>query len=141
VKFRGLIFANLFRKKIRLILTVGSFAVALFLFSFLAVVKGAFGRGADIAGASTTIQSLMCLAHGMRRRTGDEGGYRALVFFDSIDKMRRLHGAYVDAEEGKELPALRITAFGDDANGQPRTQCCREPIGPADGVYRGLCSA
>ena len=46
MKFSRLIFANLFRKKIRLILTIGSFAVALFLFSFLAVVKGAFGRGA-----------------------------------------------------------------------------------------------
>lgn len=86
-------------------------------------------RGADIAGASTTIQSLMCLGHGIRRRSGDEGGYRALVFFDSIDKMRRLHGAFVDAEEGKELAALRITAYGDNASGQPQTQCCREPIG------------
>jgi putative ABC transport system permease protein len=55
VKFRQLIFANLFRKKVRLILTIGSFAVALFLFSFLAVVKGAFGRGADIAGADRLI--------------------------------------------------------------------------------------
>jgi putative ABC transport system permease protein len=55
VKFRKLIFANLFRKKVRLILTVGSFAVALFLFSFLAVVKGAFGRGADIAGADRLV--------------------------------------------------------------------------------------
>jgi putative ABC transport system permease protein len=55
MKFRGLIFANLFRKKIRLILTIGSFAVALFLFAFLAVVKGAFGRGADIAGADRLV--------------------------------------------------------------------------------------
>jgi putative ABC transport system permease protein len=54
MRFRSLIFANLFRKKIRLILTVG-FAVALFLFSFLAVVKGAFGRGADIAGADRLV--------------------------------------------------------------------------------------
>lgn len=86
-------------------------------------------RGADIAGASTTIQSLMCLGHGMRRRTGDEGGYRGLVFFDSIDKMRRLHGAYSDAEEGKELAALRISDYGDDASGAPQTLCCKEPIG------------
>jgi putative ABC transport system permease protein len=55
MKFSSLIFANLFRKKVRLILTVGSFAVALFLFSFLAVVKGAFGRGADIAGADRLV--------------------------------------------------------------------------------------
>src|SRR3546814_2720856 len=31
-------------------------------------------RGQDIAGASTTIQSLMCLSHGMRRRSGKENG-------------------------------------------------------------------
>jgi putative ABC transport system permease protein len=55
MKFRGLLFANLFRKKLRLILTIGSFAVALFLFAFLAVVKGAFGRGADIAGADRLV--------------------------------------------------------------------------------------
>ena len=39
MKFGGLIFANLFRKKVRLLLTIGSFAVALFLFAFLAVVR------------------------------------------------------------------------------------------------------
>ena len=86
-------------------------------------------RGADIAGASTTIQSLMCIGHGMRRRTGEDGGYRSLVFFDSIDKMRRLHGAFIDAEEGKELAALRISDYGDDPSGQPQTNCCKEPIG------------
>jgi putative ABC transport system permease protein len=55
MKFRGLIFANLFRKKLRLVLTIGSFAVALFLFAFLAVVRGAFNRGADIAGADRLV--------------------------------------------------------------------------------------
>ncbi|POF62922.1 hypothetical protein CFR73_01690 [Novacetimonas maltaceti] len=84
-------------------------------------------RNADIAGASTTIQSLMCLSHGMRRRTGKEGGYRSLVFFDSIDKMRRLHGAYIDAEEEKRLAALRISMFGDDDAGTPQTRCCGTP--------------
>lgn len=55
MKFGHLIFANLFRKKIRLLLTIGSFAVALFLFAFLAVVKDAFGRGADVAGADRLV--------------------------------------------------------------------------------------
>ncbi len=55
MKFRGLIFANLFRKKLRLILTIGSFAVALFLFAFLAVVRGAFTRGADVEGANRLV--------------------------------------------------------------------------------------
>ncbi|MGS0649090.1 AAA domain-containing protein [Komagataeibacter melomenusus] len=84
-------------------------------------------RNADIAGASTTIQSLMCLSHGMRRRSGKQGGYRSLVFFDSIDKMRRLHGAYIDAEEEKRLASLRISLFGDDDAGDPQTRCCRDP--------------
>jgi putative ABC transport system permease protein len=51
MKFFGLIFANLFRKKVRLALTLGSFAVALFLFAFLAVVRKAFTGGADLANA------------------------------------------------------------------------------------------
>jgi putative ABC transport system permease protein len=55
MKFGRLILANLLRKKIRLILTIGSFAVALFLFAFLAVVRDAFGRGADVAGADRLV--------------------------------------------------------------------------------------
>jgi putative ABC transport system permease protein len=55
MKFRGLIFANLFRKKIRLILTIGSFAIALLLFTFLAVVNSAFNRGIEIAGADRLV--------------------------------------------------------------------------------------
>ena len=55
MKFLHLIFANLFRKKLRTILTIGSFAVALFLFAFLAVVNGAFNRGVDIAGADRLV--------------------------------------------------------------------------------------
>ena len=55
MKFFGLILANLFRKKVRLFLTIGSFAVALFLFAFLAVVRDAFNRGANVAGADRLI--------------------------------------------------------------------------------------
>jgi putative ABC transport system permease protein len=55
MKFGRIIWANLVRKKVRLLLTLGSFAVALFLFSFLAVVRDAFGRGADIASANRLI--------------------------------------------------------------------------------------
>ena len=55
MKFTALIFANMFRKKARLLLTVGSFAIALFLFAFLAVVRGAFDRQADVASADRLI--------------------------------------------------------------------------------------
>jgi putative ABC transport system permease protein len=55
MKYSRLILANLFRKKIRLLLTVGSFAIALFLFTFLAVVQGAFSRGTELAGADRLV--------------------------------------------------------------------------------------
>jgi putative ABC transport system permease protein len=55
MKFSRYILANLFRKKIRLLLTIGSFAVALFLFTFLAVVRGAFSRGTELAGADRLV--------------------------------------------------------------------------------------
>ena len=55
MKFARIIFANLFRKKVRLLLTIGSFAVALFLFAFLSVVNDAFQRGADVAGADRLV--------------------------------------------------------------------------------------
>ncbi|WP_443147528.1 helicase-related protein [Prosthecomicrobium sp. N25] len=87
-------------------------------------------RGNDIAGASTTIQAVMCLAHGMRRRTGKAGGYRSLVFLDSIDKLRRMHSAFVDAEEEQTLSALRTRLYPDDpVTGSPQRECCGEPHG------------
>src|ERR1700675_5033190 len=55
MKFSRLVLANLFRKKVRLILTIGSFAIALVLFTFLAVVKSAFSRGTEIAGADRLV--------------------------------------------------------------------------------------
>src|ERR1700746_417748 len=52
MKFARLIFANLFRKKVRLILTIGSFAVALFLFAFLSIVRGGFLGNAELASGN-----------------------------------------------------------------------------------------
>jgi hypothetical protein len=87
-------------------------------------------RGKDIAGNSTTIQSVMALAHGMRRRTGDQGGFRSLVFLDSVDKLRRLHSAYDDAESQKNLAAYRTRLYPDDpVTGAPRDVCCGKPFG------------
>lgn len=55
MKYHHLILANLFRKKIRTILTAGSFAAALFLFGILAVVRGAFHQGVEVAGADRLV--------------------------------------------------------------------------------------
>lgn len=55
MKYSHLLLKNLFRKKTRTLLTVGSFTVALFLFGLLAIVKVAFGAGADLAGANRLV--------------------------------------------------------------------------------------
>ena len=55
MKYFALLRANLFRKKLRTTLTIGSFAVALFLFGLLTVVRGAFNQGVDIAGADRLV--------------------------------------------------------------------------------------
>jgi putative ABC transport system permease protein len=51
MKFLPLILANLGRKKLRTALTIGSFAVALFLFGVLAALEDAFSLGVEVAGA------------------------------------------------------------------------------------------
>jgi hypothetical protein len=85
-------------------------------------------RGKDIAGASTSIQSIMCLAHGMRRRKGDDGGFRGIVFLDSIDKLKRLHADYADAEQVRRLARLRTRLYGADPHtGELRNTCCGAP--------------
>ena len=51
MKFLPLLFANLLRRKVRTTLTLGSFAVALFLFCLLVTIRGAFFQGVEAAGA------------------------------------------------------------------------------------------
>src|ERR1700741_3711161 len=79
MKFSRIILANLLRKKVRLLLTLGSFAVALFLFSFLALVRDAFGRGADLDSADRLIPI---------NRTSIIN----LIPLSYRDKMLRIHG-------------------------------------------------
>jgi putative ABC transport system permease protein len=55
MKYRRLIVANLLRKRTRTALTIGSFAVALFLYGLLNVLHGAFSQGIDVAGADRLV--------------------------------------------------------------------------------------
>jgi putative ABC transport system permease protein len=55
MRYFPLLLANLSRKKIRTLLTIGSFAVALFLFGLLAAVRGAFSQGVEVAGADRLV--------------------------------------------------------------------------------------
>lgn len=55
MKYASLLSANLFRKKTRLVLTLGCFAVALLLFGFLAIINLAFSGGVGVAGADRLV--------------------------------------------------------------------------------------
>lgn len=57
MKYLPLLLANLGRKKIRTLLTIGSFAVALFLYSILSAVQAGFDAGIEMAGADRLVVS------------------------------------------------------------------------------------
>jgi len=55
MKYLPFIFRSLFRKKTRTILTIGSIAVALFLFGLLVAIETALNAGVDVAGVDRLI--------------------------------------------------------------------------------------
>ena len=55
MKYFHIVFVNLRRKKLRTVLTIGSFAVALFLFGVLVTIKTALSSGVDVAGADRLV--------------------------------------------------------------------------------------
>ena len=55
MKFLPLIWANLRRKKVRTVLTIGSFIVAFFLFGLLGAIRYGFRQGIDVAGADRLV--------------------------------------------------------------------------------------
>jgi putative ABC transport system permease protein len=55
MKYLPFIFRNLFRKKTRTVLTIGSIAVALFLFGLLVTIETALNAGVDVAGVDRLI--------------------------------------------------------------------------------------
>lgn len=55
MKFLPLIFANLGRRKIRTVLTLGSVFVAFLLFGLLMAVKAGFGVGVELTGADRLV--------------------------------------------------------------------------------------
>ena len=79
MKFLPLLLANLFRKKIRTTLTIGSFFVALLLFSLLAALRAGFQQGVDVAGADRLVV------------VGRTGLIQPLPF-PYLDRIRRIPG-------------------------------------------------
>jgi putative ABC transport system permease protein len=55
MRFLPLLLANLGRRKIRTVLTIGSFAAAMFLFGLLGAIRYGFRQGIDVAGADRLV--------------------------------------------------------------------------------------
>jgi putative ABC transport system permease protein len=85
MKFLHLLAANLGRRKLRTALTVGSFAVALFLFGLLAVIRNAFTGGLEVAGVDrlvviNKVSLIQPLPISYRERLQRIAGIRAVTF-------------------------------------------------------------
>ncbi len=84
MKYLRLIRVNLTRKKTRLILTLGSFAVALFLYGLLVSIHNAFYQGVDAAGADRLIvrnktSLIMLVPYGHKEKIKQIPGVRAIT--------------------------------------------------------------
>jgi putative ABC transport system permease protein len=85
MKFLPLFIANLLRRKTRTILTLGSFAVALFLFGLLYTVRAAFNMGIDLAAADrlwviNKVSLIQPLPVAYRDRIAKVPGIKALTY-------------------------------------------------------------
>jgi putative ABC transport system permease protein len=85
MKFFPLLIANLFRKKIRTALTLGSFSVALFLFCLLATIDASFNQGVEVAGVDRLVvlnrtSLIQPLPYSYQERLLQINGVKAVTF-------------------------------------------------------------
>lgn len=85
MKYFRLIWSNLLRKKVRTTLTIGSFAVALFLFGLLATIQTAFNQGVEVAGVDrlvvrNKISLIMPLPLSYKERMLQISGVKAVTY-------------------------------------------------------------
>ncbi len=85
MKYLPLLLANLGRKKMRTILTIGSFTVALFLFGLLGVIDMSFNQGVEVAGVDRLIvrnktSLIMPLPIAYKERLGQIQGVKDVTF-------------------------------------------------------------
>lgn len=79
---------------------------------FLFIRPEVYSRGKHIGDASTAIQTIMAIAHNMRRRAGEgqePAKFRSLIFQDSISKVKKLALEFHDAESNKALAQYRLS--------------------------------
>lgn len=85
MKFVRLVWSNLLRKKLRTTLTIGSFAVALFLFGLLVTIQTAFNQGVEVAGVDrlvvrNKVSLIMPLPHAYKERMLQLPGVKAVTY-------------------------------------------------------------
>lgn len=85
MKYFRLVWSNLLRKKVRTTLTIGSFAVALFLFGLLATIQTAFNQGVEVAGVDrlvvrNKVTLIMPLPYSYKERMLQLPGVKAVTF-------------------------------------------------------------
>jgi len=130
MRFFPLILANLGRKKVRTALTIGSFAVALFLFGLLVAIHDAFGSGIEMAGADrlftiSRVSLIQPLPVAYRERILRAQGVSA------VSHASWFGGVYQD--EKNFIPQFAIVRHRPgDLPGD--VQRVRDPGGPAGGV-------
>ena len=82
--YQKFVLRNIGRKKMRMLLTMGSFAVALFLFGLLVAIQNAFYQGVDMAGADRLIvrhktSMVMPLPYAYKEKIGRIPGIAAVL--------------------------------------------------------------
>lgn len=96
---------------------------------FLFIRPEGYSRGKLVGDATVAIQTVMALAHNLRRRGPQWNGaqlrepakHRALVFQDSISKIKKLALEFMDAESNNFLARLRLaTPAGPDPLASPQ---------------------
>jgi putative ABC transport system permease protein len=133
MKYLPLLRGNLFRKKIRSLLTIGSFAVAIFLFGLLAIVRLAFNQGVEVAGVDRLVVTnrmslIQPLPLAYDSRLADMAGVKSVThaswfggvyqdprnffpqFVIDVDTWRRVYGEY-------RIPDDQWKAFLQDRQG------------------------
>jgi len=85
VKYFVLFFSNIKRRKLRTVLTIGSYFIAFFLFGLLAAIQSAFNMGVDVAGANRLIVTnkislIMPLPHSYEEKIREIPGVRRVAY-------------------------------------------------------------
>lgn len=134
MKYLPLLFKNIFRKKTRLLLTIGSFAIALFLFAILAIVNNSFNgalskmSGVDRLMVQNRVSIIQPVPESYKEKIEQVKGVKAVTYANWFGAYyqdeKNFFPQYAIDEEGyrQMYPEFKVTdaewkAFLDDREG------------------------